>query len=489
MKHLKKIMSLLLTAIMVIAMCVPVMAAGETYTITAPATNHQYEIYQIFTGDLSGNTLSNVKWGQNGKGGTIGTAVNQGVIDALTAVNGESDANKLAVIEQYANLTNPVATITNGNYYTAAAGYYLIKDKDASLTGQDESYTTYIVKVVGNITIEPKSDKPSSEKKVKDINDSTGIITGWQDSADYDIGDKVPFQLKGTVANNYDEYTTYKFVFHDKESDGLTFDSASVKVYVDGNEISEGYTVNSPASDHDTFDVVFDNLKTIPAVKAGSVITVEYFSTLNANAVIGSTGNPNEMHLEYSNNPNNAQGGETGNTPDDKVIVFTYKVTANKTDSNGNALKGAAFALYKKDSNGDYNLVSIQNATKNNGEYTLINPDATEFNWVGLDDGDYKIVEVVTPARYNTMEDLLFTVTAEHEITSADPRLTSLSGGDLFTGEVSTGTVTTNIKNYKGSELPTTGGIGTTIFYVVGVVLMLGAGVLLITKRRMSAKH
>lgn len=489
MKHLKKIMGLLLTAIMVIAMCVPVMAAGETYTITAPATNHKYEIYQIFTGDLSGNTLSNVKWGQNGKGGTIDTAVNQEVIDALTAVNGESDANKLAVIEQYANLTNPVATITNGNSYTAAAGYYLIKDKDASLTDQDESYTTYIVKVVGNITIVPKSDKPSSEKKVKDINDSTGSITGWQDSADYDIGDKVPFQLKGIVANNYDEYTTYKFVFHDKESDGLTFDSTSVKVYVDGNEISEGYTVNSSTSDNDTFDVVFDNLKTIPAVKAGSVITVEYFSTLNDNAVIGSTGNPNEMHLEYSNNPNNAQGGETGNTPNDKVIVFTYKVTANKTDSNGNALKGAAFALYKKDSNGEYNLVSIQNATENNGEYTLINPDATKFNWVGLDDGDYKIVEVVTPAGYNTMEDLLFTVTAEHQITSADPRLTSLSGGDLFTGNVSTGTVTTNIKNYKGSELPTTGGIGTTIFYVVGVVLMLGAGVLLITKRRMSAKH
>lgn len=492
MKHLKKIVSILLTAVMVLAMCISVMAtegATNTYTITAPDTNHQYEIYQIFTGNLHENTLSNIKWGNNGTG-TKGEVVSEGVINALTAVNGKSDKEKLAVIKGYANLkTTPLTIISKKATYPAVAGYYLIKDVDKSLAGKDESYTTYIVKVVGDVEITPKSNKPSSEKKVKDINDSTGVESSWQDSADYDIGDKVPFQLKGTVASNYDDYTTYKFVFHDQESAGLTFDKDSVKVYVGGKQITSGYTVNTPAPDGDTFDVTFANLKDITDVVAGSVITVEYESQLNEHAVIGSTGNPNNMHLEYSNNPNDAQGGETGNTPNDKVIVFTYKVTANKTDANDVALKGAAFALYKKDDTGAYQLVSVQNATENNGRYTLVNSETTEFNWAGLDDGEYKIVEVVTPAGYNTMEDLLFTVTAEHDVTSDDPRLTSLSGGNLFTGDVPSGTVTTAIKNYKGSELPETGGIGTTIFYVVGVVLMLGAGVLLITKRRMSAKH
>ena len=208
MKKMKKLLSLVLSIAMVVAM-----------GITAPATDHQYEIYQIFTGDLSGKTLSNVKWGKNGTGKT-GDAVDEATLNALTGVNvaGKSDKEKLAVIEGYAKLSDPVATISNSNTYTAAAGYYLIKDKDTSLAGKDDSYTTYIVEVVGDVTISPKSNKPSSEKKVKDTNDTTGKTTGWQDSADYDIGDLVPFQLKGTVAANYDSYTTYKFTFHDAQS-------------------------------------------------------------------------------------------------------------------------------------------------------------------------------------------------------------------------------------------------------------------------------
>ena len=509
MKHLKKIVSLLLTAVMVLAMCIPVMAdAATTYSITIDnaAEDHIYEAYQIFAGELStdGLSLSNIVWG-SGVSEVGKTHFNDAKTKAETLKN-EADAKAFAkeVSKYLATPAGEANKVTNGEYVinNLTSGYYLIKDKDDSLSDKNDTYTSYILKVVKNISVKPKSDKPSSEKKVKDVNDSTGDESNWQDSADYDIGDAVPFQLKGTVASNYDEYTTYKFIFHDKESAGLTFLPNTVKVYVDninseGNiettEITSGFTVKQNVqhseNDVDTFDVEFANLKEISGVKASSVIRVEYSSTLNDNAVIGSIGNPNKMHLEYSNNPNDAQGGETGNTPDDKVIVFTYKVTANKTDSKGNALKGAAFALYKKDVNNKYNLVSIQNAIENNGKYTLIDPNTTKFNWVGLDDGDYKIVEVVTPDGYNTMQDLLFTVTAGHEITSDDPRLTSLSGGDLFTGDVSKGTVTTDIKNYKGSELPSTGGIGTTIFYVVGVILMLGAGVLLVTKKRMSTNR
>lgn len=472
MKKMKKLLSLVLSVVMVVAMGVTTFAANQKFTITAPATNHQYEIYQIFTGDLADGVLSNVKWGENGTG-TKGEAVDQATLDALTAVNGKSDKEKLAVIEQYANLENPVATISNGNTYTAAAGYYLIKDTDGSLAGKDDTYTTYLVKVVGNVTITPKSDKPSSEKKVKDTNDTAGTTTDWQDSADYDIGDAVPFQLKGTVASNYDSYTTYKFAFHDTESKGLTFNKDSVKVYVDGKEITEGYTVTSPAEDGHSFDVTFANLKDISSVKAGSVITVEYTSTLNENAVLGSAGNTNKMHLEYSNNPNDAQGGETGTTPDDTVIVFTYKVVANKVDENGNALKGASFKLEKKLSDGTWKDLG-----------TIDGTDKTTFEWSGLDDGDYRITETVTPAGYNSIDPIEFTIEAGHVVESDNPTLESLSGGNLFTGEVSTGAVSANIVNKSGSTLPSTGGIGTTIFYVIGGILMVGAGVILISRKR-----
>lgn len=220
MKKMKKVMALLLSLVMVLAMSIATFAtenptgSSNTYTITAPSGSHQYEIYQIFTGDLSGTILSNVKWGANGTV-TKGEAVSQDVIDALTAVNGKTDVEKLEVIKQYANLTStPVGTVTNGSTYEAEAGYYLIKDKDNTVSGTD-AYTLYIVKVVGNVDIDPKSEVPSFEKKLKDKNDTDGTETDWQDSADYDIGDEIPFKLEGKVAANYSEYKQYYFAFHD----------------------------------------------------------------------------------------------------------------------------------------------------------------------------------------------------------------------------------------------------------------------------------
>lgn len=184
----------------------------------------------------------------------------------------------------------------------------------------------------------------------------------------------------------------------------------------------------------------------------------------------------------------------------DKNIVFTYKVVANKVDENGDPLTGAAFELFKhiKNSDGSMAWVSrgVVGAIKNvDGTYTADSKKPTTFSWERLDDGEYKIVEVLTPDGYNKIEDQIFTVTAEHDIVSDNPELTRLSGnaadGSIitFTSDKTKGSLTTEIENKSGSLLPSTGGIGTTIFYVVGVVLMLGAGVLLITKRRMSAKH
>ena len=189
-KAMKKLMAALLAVAMVCAMAIPAFADGSSststapvttlYTITAPANGHTYEIYQIFTGDYDPSNktmLTNIKWGANGTG-TVGAAVEQNVLNALSAVaSSASDKAKLDVIENYVKLdTTPVAIVTNGSSVEVVGGYYLIKDKDGSLSGS-EPYTTYLVSVVGNVTINPKSSAvPEFKKKLKDTNDSTGRI-------------------------------------------------------------------------------------------------------------------------------------------------------------------------------------------------------------------------------------------------------------------------------------------------------------------------
>lgn len=497
-KAMKKLMAALLAVAMVCAMAIPAFADGSSststaavtlYTITAPANGHTYEIYQIFTGDydaLQPSMLTNIKWGKNGTG-TAGDAVEQTVLDALSKVASyTSDSDKLDVIEKYVTLTNPVKTITNGGSVEVVGGYYLIKDQDGSVPSS-ETYTPYIVSVVGNVIIKPKSNEvPKFTKKLKDTNDTTGVITGWQDSADYDIGDYIPFRLQGTVSKDFDSYKTYYYAFHDVEEKGLTFDSSSVKVFV-GDEVTgtkidaSNYTVVTSPTDGCTFEIVFDDLKKIPIVTAKSIITVTYESTLNTDAVLGAQGNVNTAQLEYSNNP---RGNGTGTTPWDNVIVFTYKVVVNKVDQAGQSLEGAQFTLTKKTKNGTDVVKTMD-----------VNTTLTQFTLSGLDDGEYTLTETVTPAHYNTISPITFTVNADHTITWETERrediLTSLSGNKVI-GEITfdvdktAGSLTTNVVNKIGTTLPGTGGIGTTIFYVIGGGLMVAAAILLITKKRME---
>lgn len=311
--------------------------AAENTTISAPeGSTRAYDVYQIFTGDLHEGVLSNIKWGKNSTG-TKGAAVDQTTLDALAAVNGKSDTEKLTEIQKYVKLNSEkCGTVSNGNPLTVPTGYYLIKDNGPVNDG--EAYSLYVVQVVGPTTISPKVGTTTSDKKVDDKNDSnaTEDATTWQDSADYDIGDAVPFKLSATIAQDYANYTRgYKLTFHDKEDIGLTFNKNSVKVYVDGTLITTGYeVVTESLTDGCTFEVRFANLKDIASVKAGSIISVEYTSTLNDQAVIGSTGNKNTSHVTYTNNPNDEQAGENGETPDDVVIVFTYQTIVNKVTKN-----------------------------------------------------------------------------------------------------------------------------------------------------------
>lgn len=501
-KAMKKLMAALLAVAMVCAMAIPAFAEGTgasagaaaadtTYTITINNPVGSYEAYQIFSGDLEGNVLSNIKWG-TGVNDAGKTAFGEAKDKAATLIN-ETDAKNFAEALNTNNYLGATSgTYDDGKITGLTAGYYLVKNKAGSV-GPHETYTSFILKVVKDVDVLPKGNKPTLEKKVKDINDTTDSTTSnWQDSADHDIDDDVPFQLTATIASNFADYKTYKFVFHDEQSAGLTFKPDTVEVTVGGTKLTptQYKVITTGLTDDCTFHVVIDDLKQIDSAAAGAEVVVEYTSTLNKNAVIGSKGNPNEAYLEYSNNPHDTNSTTT--TPNDKVTVFTFKVIANKIDgATDEALKGAAFALYKKNKAGNWNLVALNNATESAGVYSIADKDQTEFKWVGLDDGTYKIKEVITPAGYNTIDDQIFTVTANHDVLDADPKLTGLSGNPetgaiQFSSDKDKGSLSTTIENNRGATLPGTGGIGTTIFYVIGGGLMVAAAILLITKKRME---
>ena len=512
MRHIKKLASLLLALVMALSLAVTAFAdESTTYSITInnSTAGHTYEAYQIFTGDLATNeagnkVLSNIGWG-SGVSDAGQTAQGDAAATAETLKN-EADAKAFAkaVAPYLTTAAGSANTVTDGKYVISglAAGYYLVKDQDGSLTGDADAYTEYIIKVVSDTTATPKSSVPTVEKKVKDTNDSTGVTSDWQDSADYDIGDSIPFQLKATLADNVSSYTTYKVVFHDTLSKGLTYNN-DAKVYIDGTE-TNGFTVTATvnADGTTTLTVSCDDVKALDASNS-SVITVEYTAKLNENAVLGSAGNPNEVYLEYSNNPNKSEEGnnETGETPKDVVIVFTYKTIINKVDSENKPLTGAAFKLEKlikgKDSAaGTWTTVK---------EFT-VDETTTSFTFSGLDDGQYKLTETKTPAGYNTIDPIYFVIEATHDVTADAPTLKTLNAYltdangnkqtemkdgesvniDLGTVDLTAGSITTTVVNKSGSELPSTGGIGTTIFYVLGGVLVLAAVVLLVTKKRMS---
>lgn len=488
MKLFKKLASFILAFAMVMAISMPsvVMAADNgSITITGANADHTFEAYQIFTGNLSGTTLSNIEWGSgvSEKGKTeLGSAK-----ENAKKLKNETDAKDFAYKVAKHLGTAAGTSIRDGENYkieNLAPGYYLVKDKDGTVP-EAETYTKFILKVVGSAKVAVKSEVPTSQKKVKDTNDTTGDITGWQDSADYDIGDQVPFQLTGTVAKDFSDYKgAYKLVFHDKESAGLTFNPGSVEVKVDGTKIETGYTVNTTGlGDGCTFEVVFDDLKAIDSVHNGSVITVEYTSELNNNAVIGLPGNPNEMRMEFSNNPNVEHNGTTTYTPWDKVIVFTYKTIINKVDSEKKSLAGAAFKLEKVNKDGGNTLVY---------EFTA-DDTTTSFEFKGLDDGQYILTETVTPEGYNTMDPITFEITATHDVESDNPTLTDLSGNKV-TGEINftvaknQGSLTAQVVNNKGSELPETGGMGTTVLYAAGTLMILAAAAFLVMKKKAESK-
>lgn len=517
MKRVKRVLALLAAFALVLAMAVPAFADEATCSITAPNNRHNYEVYQIFTGTLSENNgtkvLSDIKWGKNGTNGdtavTEGDSVPETVLNDITRVATKPDSEKLAVIEKYVNLKGEkFTTVNSGTTENVPAGYYLIKDADNSYNDKHDAYTQFIVEVAGKVIFQPKTDYPTVEKKVKENSKETGT-TGdygerYNDVADYSIGDAVPFKLIGSVPDMSQYSTSYKYTFHDTLANSLKApDKADVKVYMSSNkagsgkqDITSNFTVTVSGQE---ITVHTEDLKAIDGISAGKYILVEYSAVLNSNAAINNDnvadtdkGNINKVYLTYSNNPRNES--EAGKTPEDTVIVFTYKIEATKVDGEtSKELQGVTFRIYKM--SGDDKLYAQVAEGKLKDWITTADDNCVltsgkdgKFSLAGLDDGTYFIEEINPLPGYNSIDPVEIQVNGKtnngQDGNGATSELTSVT----FTVGGKTENAITIVNN-AGTTLPSTGGMGTTVFYVVGGGLMAVAVVLLVTKKRMENKR
>ena len=533
MKSMKKLVTLLLSLVMLCALAMPAMAAETTYSITINgAKGHTYAAYQVlkgvyFHGDGNNHTdankeyLSDVQWGDAVNDATILTALQESTIIGADFA-GKTKAEEVAyVLQGYANKSEKLdefARIVGKNLKAGVAGkssgvvgedkkatisdltagYYFVKD--TGTIGAGEIATKFLVKVVGNATVDIKADAPTIDKKIVDNNNDTNHTS-------VNIGDQVKFKLTATVPDmaNFDTYT---FTISDTLSEGLTFDKDTVEVKIGSTklEADTNYTLTPPTAPQtdNTFKIEFTKEQLGDKVRhdAGAKIVVTYKATLNSNALTTDK-ETNTAKLEYSNNPSNSEDKGTVTTPDVPTYIYNFNIVVDKydgTDGTTNTdkkLKDAVFVLYKKDGT--------------NKEYYKWNEDSKKVDWVseadkasatskptdengkatfeGLKEGTYYLEENTAPSGYNTLKDPVevkieakYNADGTLDTDNADFKLKADATKNNHYYQLQ------SIANKAGAVLPSTGGIGTTIFYVLGSILALGAAVLLIAKKRMNGQ-
>lgn len=636
MKNFKKISAAIAATLMAATLTAPmaITSSAADITISQPvgtATNvtHTYEAYQIFKGTLADGVLSNIEWGNGVVASKTVGEVTTNLIDEIKAIKiGETipfsacaEAKDVAdvlsgteenptqddadiakafasVVGKYLAATPAGTSDADGKIADLADGYYLVQDKSDSPVGGEgytpntDAKTRYILKVAGeDVKVTAKSSAPTVVKKVKentDVSDyeyyygKTEEAEGtkltdkdYNDIADYNIGDTVPFRLYGTLPDTYADYEHYFYQFNDTLGSEFDLDASSVKITVNGADIDANANTDITISvNGNKIDITIDDVKAIAPNKT-DVITVSYNATLNDKAKIGRPGQVNAVKLTYSSNPNEKyepkkdredKPNDTGTTIEDKVIVFTYEIDATKIVAGTTTpLKDAKFYLYKENTDGTRSYYSgvktawydisgdtpvkmtekptaeqIENKTvkkvtesvwttvasttvEGSNEAVWTVPDTVEklvsgedgkFIVKGIDEGTFLLEETDAPAGYNKLTSAVKLVvdantkdvaveeigtdrqdwqygkeTNQGELALVDLTLKVDEKQVVSSDDENKGIVKTNIENSKGSTLPSTGGIGTTLFYVGGGAMVAVAGVFLITKKRMGRRE
>ena len=430
--------------------------------------------------------------------------------------------------------TNNDALITN-----LPAGYYLVKDQDSSLANTNSAYTRYILQVLGDTELGAKNEVPSVDKKIQEGDTQVSANTA-------SIGDSIPYVISSKVPD-MTGYNKYYFVLNDTMSKGLTFNN-DVVVKINGTALgTDAYTVTystDATTGVTTLKIVLKNfIQYNTATYKGKDITVTYSATLNEKAELGPAGNVNDVKLTYSNDPNfDYQGTDEpgpsepkGETPKVEVKTFTTGIKLTKVDNSTppQTLTGAKFSIagdavkvtlinrevYKTISgepvddnvwymlkDGTYTKTAPTDATKDSYDSTtqkyakiteVVETTKTEpvsatgyvnssgvLTFEGLAAGTYTITELVAPEGYNLLKSPITVVITG----SLNQNQKTCSWSATVDGENATigndNLIQLTAKNSSGNELPSTGGIGTTLFYVLGGLMVVGAGAVLIARRR-----
>ena len=504
MKHMKKLVSVLLTLVMTLVLVVPALAATVTVPSDGILKDHTFTAYQVFSGREEDGVLSDVQWGSGIDSTAFLAALKADATygslftnctDAAAVAKVLSDnntntalANQVAKLA-YDNKTGTGTVLTSGEN-TLADGYYLVVDTTADV-GQGGAYNAALLQVVGdNIEIKVKTDAPSIDKIIVDADANNGKGTAQ------DVGSKVQFQLNSTVPD-MEYYDTYTYIVHDTMSAGLTFNN-DVVVTIGG----VAYTDFTVAKDGQSFTITFNDFINQKANK-GKAIVITYSATINENALTTNV-ETNTVYLEYSNQPNDSTS--KGKTPNKTVYVYDFDIVIDKytgDETTGARLSDAKFVLLNVEKTKYYYynettkkvewnaladgetmedvLKAGYNGTTKITEVTTDATGAAKFQ--GLDSGTYYLHETAAPAGYNMLAgdvEVIISATYNTDGTIANSTATSTGNGQYQQ--------TQKVENNAGTTLPETGGMGTTLFYVLGSILVLGAGILLVTKKRMSSE-
>ena len=495
-KAMKKLMAALLAVAMVCAMAIPAWAAegaGATtgegkITIDNAVIGHTYKIYRILNLQYNETAKSfryekNDKWGAFVDEQSDKLAVDaNGVVTWKKGVSAEKDGAPIKALAiaagqyvkdqgtAFAADDSKEATSSTVTFDNLPLGWYLV------VSDLTNDAICSIDTTAKQVTIKEKNGVPTVTKEVEYASGS------WGEGNDGNVGDTVNFQTTIYVTDG----NPTNYVLHDKMSKGLTFKEDSIAVKVNDTTPITNYTVKYTNTDKCTFEISFPN----GTLQTNDKVVVTYSATINSDAVVGTAGNENETWLKYGNN------GETthGKT---KTYTWSFNIFKYFTDSNNDMryLANVEFVLYRKNADDKAEYAKFDSNNKLSGwteaesEAGKLKTNATSIVGVeGLDKGTYFLKEITTPDGFNGL-------TSDVEV-QIDSSCNTLNGAtytvqykmvneDDFTDTDEEEKVVP-IENKRGTVLPGTGGIGTTIFYVVGGGLMVAAAILLITKKRME---